>query len=888
MLRSAPLRRALAFALHACLASAALHAQDVDHADETPLDRILALLRAPELARERMPALLQRFGASPSFLLGTEVLAACEAAGERARVLELLPRVLALPHDFGGEDGMLVLDAAAMARAFGASAHLESAREHEGRFAWSEALRAVARGEACLSGLAVPSGEELLPLVEMNFLRVRSALLQLEVALLFGCGGHRLALGALREREEVLRRQMQLVAADDEARRTPLCEKLAECAALRAEIERLEGRRDRAHEVLEEARGILLAIEAPSGETIALVAEIEGAVAEDRGAVGVAAEHYSLQLRALENLGRSAPAGEKADALRGLGDLARRRGETAEALGYYERASSAVSGEPDALRFRHETQLAYRRSLCFARDGRGAEAQAELARCLDLLEALHRAAPQLGSGGVFGLAETRLVAEEWLRQNLAHGEPDANGRALSALERVRARGLLGTLEAPTPREDGARGDARVTALRTAALLGADAGAGAVRDDLAIALARLERGRAAAAGTGSAGRARWFEETQQMLRAEDGRALVYFLGQDGLWIWWLDGQSARHRRIAIGRAAFEEELRALQRALAAPPAQGQGGERLARALEELRATLLPEPFERELRGALTIVPDGALHQLPWGLLLADRARSLCVVPSLHARLGIREREAELASELEASSATSLLVASAAPVPGMRAPLALTEVERLAVGYGARARMLRGAEASAAKVRAALAEERCSLAHFAVHGVVDPLFPSSSGLALEDGFLWPEDVLALPRVPPLVVLNACSSGGGERSSAEGVIGVARAFLQRGASAVVATLWDVDDAAALVFAEHFHERLRAGDAPGFALLEAQRAVRARYPDPSAWGAFTLLGDGTRSRAIADDATHRASRTWIALLAVALFLAGLALARRALRPAR
>ncbi|MBL8901333.1 MAG: CHAT domain-containing protein [Planctomycetes bacterium] len=220
--------------------------------------------------------------------------------------------------------------------------------------------------------------------------------------------------------------------------------------------------------------------------------------------------------------------------------------------------------------------------------------------------------------------------------------------------------------------------------------------------------------------------------------------------------------------------------------------------------------------------------------------------------------------------------------------MRAPLALTEVERLAAAYGAHVALLRGADASAPRVSAALAKERCSLAHFAVHGVVDPLFPSSSGLALEDGFLWPEDVLALRRVPPLVVLNACSSGGGERSSAEGVIGVARAFVQRGASSVVATLWDVDDAAALVFAEHFHERVRAGDAPSFALLEAQRAVRVRYPDPSAWGAFTLLGDGARSTAAHRDEAARASRSWIAALACALLALGLALAWRARRPSR
>jgi tetratricopeptide (TPR) repeat protein len=887
---AAPRSRALAALLCSALSAAAIAAQDPEPEESTPLERMLAHLRAPSAARERLAELERRFAAEPSFLLGAELLAACEAAEERARLRELLPRVLAQPHAFTGADGVLVLDAAAMARALGASAHLELARTLEASFAWSEALREVARGEACLAPLAVPAGEELLPLVELNLLRVRSALLELEVSLLFACGGHRLALSALRERERVLRRTLELLAGDDVARRNPLYEKLAICAALRAEIDRLEGRRDRAQEILDEARALLGALEEPTGETLALVAEIEGSVAEDRGAVELAAERYELELRALESLGRGAPIGEAADALRGLGDLARRRGASDEALALYERASRAVEGAPDALRFRHEAQLAYRRSLCHAREGRGEAAREELARCLDLLEALHRAAPQLGSGGVFALAETRLVAEEWLRQQLAHGEPDREGTALGALERIRARGLLGALEAPAAREGDERRDARVTALRTAALLGEGFGGGLVREELAIALARLERTRAASSGTGTGTRARWYEEIQAQLRAEDGRALVYFLGQDGLWIWLLDGRSAQHRRVAVGRGAFEEELRALQRSLAAPPASGQGAERLVRALDDLRATLVPEPFWRELRGQLTIVPDGALHLFPWGLLCADRAVALRIVPSLHARLGLLERESERVGAREAEPTEALVVAAAAPVSGLRAPLALREAEELSRAYDGSARVLRGEQARMRDVLAELPRASLALAHFAVHGVVDPLFPSSSGLALEGGYLWPEDLLALPRVPPLVVLNACSSGSGERSGTEGVLGVARAFLERGANGVVATLWDVDDAAALLFARSFHARLRAGDSPASAVLEGQLAVRERFPDPSAWGAFLLLGDGSRaslaSAAESTGARAKPSRRWIGLLGGALLLAlGLWLALRSRR---
>jgi CHAT domain-containing protein len=72
---------------------------------------------------------------------------------------------------------------------------------------------------------------------------------------------------------------------------------------------------------------------------------------------------------------------------------------------------------------------------------------------------------------------------------------------------------------------------------------------------------------------------------------------------------------------------------------------------------------------------------------------------------------------------------------------------------------------------------------------------------------------------------------------------VLSLARPFLIAGAPAVVATLWDIDDAASAAFLTSFHEQfVQNGDA-ALALRQAQRWA-APLMRPSRWAAFVLVG--------------------------------------------
>jgi hypothetical protein len=106
----------------------------------------------------------------------------------------------------------------------------------------------------------------------------------------------------------------------------------------------------------------------------------------------------------------------------------------------------------------------------------------------------------------------------------------------------------------------------------------------------------------------------------------------------------------------------------------------------------------------------------------------------------------------------------------------------------------------------------------LFHYAGHATAGAQGGGSSALVLADGQrLELGDLLALPRVPDVVVLSACRAGAGGGLGPEGgstsMMGLAQAFLAAGAKAVVAPIRDVADTEARNFVVSFYRALGAG---------------------------------------------------------------------------
>ncbi|XP_029196287.2 tetratricopeptide repeat protein 28-like [Acropora millepora] len=104
----------------------------------------------------------------------------------------------------------------------------------------------------------------------------------------------------------------------------------------------------------------------------------------------------------------------------------------------------------------------------------------------------------------------------------------------------------------------------------------------------------------------------------------------------------------------------------------------------------------------------------------------------------------------------------------------------------------------------------------------------------------------DVLEVKLRAKLVVLSCCHSGRGQ-VKAEGVVGIARAFLGAGARSVLVSLWAIDDEATLEFMKEFYQKLTDGKSASEALSRAMKSMRQSddFSEVKYWAPFVLIGD-------------------------------------------
>ena len=104
----------------------------------------------------------------------------------------------------------------------------------------------------------------------------------------------------------------------------------------------------------------------------------------------------------------------------------------------------------------------------------------------------------------------------------------------------------------------------------------------------------------------------------------------------------------------------------------------------------------------------------------------------------------------------------------------------------------------------------------------------------------------DVQAVQLRARLVVLSCCHSGQGE-IKAEGVVGIARAFLGAGARSVLVSLWAIDDEAAMMFMKVFYRHLSKRKSASVSLHRAMKFLREseKFSAMKYWAPFVLIGD-------------------------------------------
>jgi hypothetical protein len=132
------------------------------------------------------------------------------------------------------------------------------------------------------------------------------------------------------------------------------------------------------------------------------------------------------------------------------------------------------------------------------------------------------------------------------------------------------------------------------------------------------------------------------------------------------------------------------------------------------------------------------------------------------------------------------------------------------------------------------------------HFSGHGAARVSNPDLWSFPLdEEEALHAVDLATcdLTATRPVVFLNACRTG---RSglSLTGLGGLARAFLEARAGAVIGTRWEVRDGPGRAFSCAFYQALFEGASLGEAALLARRNLRQEFPGDPAWLAYAVFG--------------------------------------------
>ena len=283
-----------------------------------------------------------------------------------------------------------------------------------------------------------------------------------------------------------------------------------------------------------------------------------------------------------------------------------------------------------------------------------------------------------------------------------------------------------------------------------------------------------------------------------------------------------------------------------------------------ALKKLHQFIIG-PFEDLIHGdELIVVPEGPLWLAPYAAFMVSDSKYLCdlfrirLIPSLTSLKVIRDSPEDYHSEcgalLVGDPWVQEIVVNDKGEKLMQLSSAKIEVEM--IGRKLNTAPLTGKEATKDEVLKRLSCVECpvALVHIAAHGCMETgeivLCPNpkrASQIPKEKDFLLTiRDVLNANLRARLVVLSCCHSGRGE-IKAEGVVGIARAFLGAGARSVLVSLWAIDDEATLEFMEKFYQHLLEGRSASESLNRAMKCMRNshEFSEVKYWAPFALIGD-------------------------------------------
>jgi CHAT domain-containing protein len=322
--------------------------------------------------------------------------------------------------------------------------------------------------------------------------------------------------------------------------------------------------------------------------------------------------------------------------------------------------------------------------------------------------------------------------------------------------------------------------------------------------------------------------------------KDTQIVEYTLLQDRLIIWLLTERLFIARSVSVSRtdveAVVQKVLERLRTEDDADPLLTELGKLL---IEPIRNLLDPGR-------TLTIIPDRALHGLPFGALkqpgktqylfhefaivispsLTHFLTSNGAQPARDTIVGFGSQNGS-SSEFRELAALSKIYPSATTFTGQ-------QVDKSSFLDGLK---------------------KAPVFHYAGHSATDAVDPLRSSILLDGNRSGPNSVTAVDisqqRLPSnaLVILSSCDSSVGNSRDGIGVRGLTSAFLIGGAGAVVGSLWPVEASSTADLMIRFHRAYAKSGMPvAKALREAQLTFLKAFPErshPYYWSGFVVTGN-------------------------------------------
>lgn len=142
------------------------------------------------------------------------------------------------------------------------------------------------------------------------------------------------------------------------------------------------------------------------------------------------------------------------------------------------------------------------------------------------------------------------------------------------------------------------------------------------------------------------------------------------------------------------------------------------------------------------------------------------------------------------------------------------------------------------------------------HLAMHTVINDQSPGYSRMIFtnsrdgdEDGYLNTYEIYGIPVSARMVVVSSCNTGTGQLRAGEGVMSLARGFINAGSQSVVMSLWEVDDIWGTNLMKVFYDNLTTGMTKSSALQKAKLDVIRNSEQflghPYYWATLVIYGN-------------------------------------------